>query len=239
MVLHLPNCIFRVAVVVEDITVRSTAGKVVMVLAAIILIVCVLIMIYFYMNRSEKVIKQASPVFCQLILFGVAVADIGLLFYSLDQTPFICLVKVWLTVIGFALIMANLLAKTYRIFRIFTHIRVTVSRIKDIDLLKFTAIILLINVVLLLVYSLAGGEVTPVVMRASDDIRYSYVSCVSSDPSLDSVMLVVILLFNISLLLVTAAFAYLSRNVDSAYNESKYIALTVSGFIFIRTRSDG
>ena len=60
---------------------------------------------YFYHNRKTKVIRKASPMFCQLMLIGILVNYVSMFLWDLPVNPFTCLLKVWLPCLGYALVM--------------------------------------------------------------------------------------------------------------------------------------
>jgi 7 transmembrane sweet-taste receptor of 3 GCPR len=122
----------------------------------------------------------------------------------------------------------NLLAKTYRIFKIFSNIRVTRGAIKDIDLLLFTGGLLILEVALLLIWTVPFGTPTPTFVFSSSDPLYAYITCEVSNDTFQGILIAVILSVNGVLVFVAAAFAYLTRHVDSAYSESKSITIIVS-----------
>lgn len=219
------------AVVPDDTTLTSLSAKIVCLLAALLILASILCMVYFYIHRDEKVIKKASPVFCQLMLVGVILIGAGIIIWSMKQSTASCIAKVWLTVLGFGLIIGNLMAKTYRIFKIFSNIRVTTTAIRDSDLLKFSGIILLIEVILLLTYTFGASIPTAEVVFSENYPLYSYIRCGYDDLEFHQTMAIVLIVFNVFLVILAAIIAYLTRNVDSAYNESRYIGMVVSAMV--------
>lgn len=185
-------------------------------------------MVFFYQKRHEKVVRKSSPVFCQLMLLGIIMVNAGLILWTFNQTTLLCVLKVWVTVIGFGLIMGNLLAKTYRIFKIFSNIRVTTTSIRDYNLLQITAGVIFIDIILLCIYTFADGPPEPVLNVSTTDSLYTYISCSLSNSDFQVVMAALIIAYNVILVALAGLIAYLTRHVDSAYNESRYIGITVS-----------
>ena len=223
------------AIVPENLTFSSTLGLIVSILALLLIVICISSMIYFYVNRNEKIIKKSSPVFCQLILFGIIMVNSSLIIWTLTQTQVTCIVKLWVLCLGFALIMGNLLAKTYRIFKIFTNIKVSTAAITDIDLLKFSGVVIFFEAALLAIYTFGSGTLPEaIVINSSTNSLYAFVSCqVPNNETFQTTMTIVIIAFNIILVLLGAVIAYLTRNVDSAFNESTWIGATMYAYIFL------
>lgn len=127
----------------------------------------------------------------------------------------------------------NLLAKTYRIFKIFNNVRVTSLVIKDTDLLKFSGVVLLGEVILLCVYSFIGGLTTPVAIQSKSDSLLQYIQCRSPSSGIQTGLTIALFAYNVILVVAGVVVAYLTRNVDSAFNESQYIGLTM--YIYLLT----
>ncbi|PJF18437.1 GPCR, family 3 domain-containing protein [Paramicrosporidium saccamoebae] len=221
------------AIIPSEITFSETLGIVALVFIVIGLLISFSLSIYFYVNRNEKVIKKTSPFFSQLMLFGIILCICSQIFWDVSQSTWTCIVKIWLLAIGFGLIMGNLLAKTYRIFKIFNNARVTSLVIRDVDLLKFTAAIILLEIILLCLYTFTTGLPTPVVIQSTSDSLLKIVKCQVPSSFVQTGGTIWLLGVNFLLVLAAVIIAYLTRNVDSAFNESRYIAYTVYIYLLV------
>lgn len=217
-------------IIPSEITFSDPLGIVALIFIIIGLLAVLATSIYFFVNRNEKVIKKTSPFFSQLMLLGIALCIISQIFWDVKQSTFTCLIKIWLLAIGFGLIMGNLLAKTYRIFKIFNNARVTSLVIRDTDLLKFTGAVILLEILLLSLYSFPSGLPRPVVIQSTSDSLLKIVKCEVPSSWLQTAGIIVLLGVNFLLVLAAVIIAYLTRNVDSAFNESRYIGYTVYVF---------
>lgn len=215
------------------ITISDPLGAIVLAFVVIGLITSFCFSVFFYRRRNEKIIKKTSPFFCQLILIGIDLCLISQIIWMVPQSSLTCIIKVWLLAIGFGLIMGNLLAKTYRIFKIFNNIRVTSLVIRDTDLLYFSAGVVLMEIILLAVYTFAGGLLVPVNIQSVSDSLLIIVQCSSPSKFLQTMMNIVLLAVNALLVLFGVVIAYLTRNVDSAFNEAKYIAITMYMYLLV------
>ncbi len=85
---------------------------------ALLLLVCAGFHYLIYLNTNHEVIKASSPVFCHIILFGgdCAVVMCGVSSLSNELQ---CRLVPTLTAIAFSTIFGALLAKTWRIHKIF------------------------------------------------------------------------------------------------------------------------
>ena len=189
--------------------------------------------IYFYVNRREKVVKKTSPFFSQLMLLGIILCITSQIFWDVSQETWTCILKIWCLAIGFGLIMGNLLAKTYRIFKIFNNARVTSLVIRDTDLLQFTGAVILLEIILLCLYTFTSGLPKPIAIQSTSDSLLKIVKCEVPSGFVQLAGIIVLLGVNFLLVLGAVVIAYLTRNVDSAFNESRYIAYTVYIYLLV------
>ncbi|KAF9913660.1 hypothetical protein BX616_009760 [Lobosporangium transversale] len=116
--------------------------------------------------------------------------------------------------LGLVLVVSNIVAKNFRIYRIFHNIYVTKRVIKDSHLLKIVGTIMM-------------GNLSPPTLEqiAMPDFT-SYWSC--DNTSGGSVPFFVLLfVYNGVLLLIATYLAYMNRNVATNYNECRQIAFVV------------
>lgn len=220
-------------IVPQQVDIDSPIGIVFLVLTVIALIISISFSFLFWFYRDEKVVKKTSPFFSQLILIGIDLCLLSQIFWGVSQTSFTCFVKVWLLAIGFGLIMGNLLAKTYRIFKIFTNVQVTQLVMKDTDLLKFSIVILAIEVALLCVYCFVSGTPRPINIQSTSDSLLLIIQCSVPSGFIQTFGTITLLVFNGLLILCGVVIAYVSRHVESSFNESKYIAITVYIYLLV------
>lgn len=217
----------------DDTTYDSAIGITVIILASINVLLCIYSMIVFHINRKNGVIKKSSPFFCQLMLLGLILVDLGLILWSFKPSTTTCIVKAWLTIIGIGLIIANLFAKTYRIFKIFTNIRVKTKAITDAYLLKFSLSVVAIEILLLCIYTFPDGLPSPVIELNQSDPTHGHLECITDDLYYNNTMIGVMIGFNCFIVLLIAIVAFMSRNVASSYNESKYIGIILYFYVVL------
>lgn len=198
------------------------------ILALVLLIIGWLVngflIIYFYLNRKERVIKRTSHIFTQLMLIGVLSCLVSQLFWSIGQSVTICILKIWFMAIGFGLIMGNLLAKTYRIYLIFNNKTLKSVVIEDKTLIYFSLSIMLLEIIFLSIYSFTGGLPSPVIFYDTFNPLDAYVQCRVDSDFVQLWGIITILLLNGILIICGGIVAFITRKVDSSYNESKHIA---------------
>lgn len=205
---------------------QTAIGAIVVAIAICIILCSLVFIVFFYRHRHDRNIKRSSPLFNQLILVGIIFICAGLIVWTPLQSQATCIVKIWLSAVGFCLIVCSILVKTYRINKIF-HAKVRYVSLSDFELIKFGAPLLLIEITLLLVYTLADGlpQATLVVGRAPQ--IFSYTICTTANATFQDILTAAIISYNFLLVIITAVLAYQARHVIKEYNESAFIAYLV------------
>lgn len=220
-------------IVPQEITFADPLGWSMLIFIVLGLLLVLLCSIYFFANRREKVIKKTSPIFSQLILLGILLCISSQIFWDVHQSEFTCFTKVWVLALGFGLIMGNLLAKTYRIFKIFNNARVTSLVIRDIDLLKFTLAVLLVEILFLCIYCFPVGLPRPEVIQSQSDSLLKLIQCRVPSTAMQFFGIISLFVVNFVLVICAVIVAFLTRKVDSAFNESLYIAYVVYIYLVV------
>jgi hypothetical protein len=80
-----PPFINHVEIQPQQVTIGSGLGAVFFAFIVLGLVVSLCFHIYFYIHRNEKVVKKTSPVFGQLILFGIDMVLISQILWEVSQ----------------------------------------------------------------------------------------------------------------------------------------------------------
>jgi hypothetical protein len=108
---------------------------------------CLFLMLLFYVWRDKPQIVAASLIFVELIMLGALMMFASIFLWTLETTTGACIARYWLFNLGFGMMFANLLAKTWRIWRIFTYKKLKALKIPNIQLLKVVAILVSVEIV--------------------------------------------------------------------------------------------
>ncbi|KAJ3140024.1 hypothetical protein HDU90_008928 [Geranomyces variabilis] len=193
-------------------------------LAAAILVaskVAVLVAVIRY--RAATVLKRASWKSLVLILAGLVLGDVGVLLYIGSLSDAICIAQVFVLNIAFGLVFSNLLAKTWRVYKIFNNPYKMSKPIQDVDLMLFIAAVVAVEILISVVWVAASRPTAAdIFVTASEATR----TCVSPRGRIQVIMTGVSFGFNGALLVLTTILCYKTRNVASGYNEAKWIALS-------------
>lgn len=200
------------------------------VLIGIVLAIAVFVVVYW----DHRLLRRDSPMFLLLILLGVLlVAVSGIIMAVGLTTSTLCILTDAFLVLGLTLIIANLLAKNWRIYRIFSNSSAYALRISDVDLMLFNIVLLTLTLIQLFVYSYAGGAVRPVVFWSEENRFYAYANCVCPSEGFQLARVILWYVYFGILFVATAVLGFLTRKVRYGYNESGVIATIVYIYICI------
>ncbi|KAG0080837.1 hypothetical protein BGZ90_011112 [Linnemannia elongata] len=202
----------------------SSIGMVVISVAGLSVLFSLLTMLIVVVYRNTKVIKASSPLFCCLGLCGISLLYIATVMGLDIPTKFTCLARPLALNVGFVLVVSNIVAKNFRIYRIFHNIYVTKRVIRDSHLLKIVGTILFSNLVIMAAWFI---KYPPALRQIVLPDFTSYWSCSNLDGSNSTPFFAVLLAYNAALLLIATYLAYMNRNVAANYNECRQIAFVV------------
>ncbi|ORY91838.1 7 transmembrane sweet-taste receptor of 3 GCPR-domain-containing protein [Syncephalastrum racemosum] len=102
--------------------------------------------------RKHEVFKASSPLFCVLELIGFTLCYVSTLFFMAFRSKFDCIMIPITFHVGLSLVLANLIAKNYRIYRIFNNIFITRTVVTDLQLLKVSGSMIFVETILLVLW---------------------------------------------------------------------------------------
>jgi len=194
-----------------------------------------------FANRKKRVIMASQPEFLYLICAGVLIFASSIIAFGIDDEDhslrgcdIACMFAPWLVSVGFVLTFSALFSKTWRINRLVHGAkRCTRIKLKAKDVMTPLIVLMAANVIVLLCWTvLAPLEF----VRENDSgtdlwnrIISSYGTCKTTSGSKGNSIpyLVLIGLINIGALLIANIQAYIARDIQTEYSESKYIALVL------------
>ncbi|KAI9486341.1 MAG: periplasmic binding protein-like I [Benjaminiella poitrasii] len=186
-----------------------------------------LVLIY----RKREVFKASSPLFCVLELVGFLLAYVSLFFFVGYRTKLTCTIIPITFHLGYALVLGNLIAKNYRIYRIFNNIFITKTAVTDIQLLKVSGSIFAITGSILIIW-FSSNKVSTVNVPVSRSAYY--VDCAFEGAN-HTVFVSLLAFFGALQLLFATFLAFKTKAVGrnySKYSEYKQIGLSVYNIFF-------
>ncbi|KNC98731.1 uncharacterized protein SPPG_06409 [Spizellomyces punctatus DAOM BR117] len=207
----------------------SPMGIAISAIFGVMIIVCIVSIVLSLTFRKSSILKPVSPVFCGIISFGLALvfgselADVGW------KSTFTCNLYPWLLGIGFATALASVFVKQWRIFRIFENVQMAKRPIRDGRLLYIFSGIVSVQVILLGIMT-AASPLRPIRIIDRKTETTSFV-CTATNTDIQNGLTYIIYAYCGILLIVCTYLAIRTRNVYSAFNESKWIGLSVYNII--------
>ena len=203
---------------------------VITIVSVILIVLCLLTSIDFIIWIDTKVIRASSPLFCMLILLGGIMGFASALLFLGQPTNGVCLARIWLSGLAFATVYSNLIAKNYRLYRIFKNLEMRVFAISNRDLiLQGVLPIVLIELIILILWTSLDPLVVvhddKSVLLAEDEVN---IRCVSQE----SWGVGLFLAFKMFLLALGTVVSYNTRDLVEYFKESQGIGLGVC-FIFL------
>lgn len=181
--------------------------------------------------RDNKAIVASSPLFLYIMLFGSVVLYTSIFTWNLTTSDALCMIHWWLLGCGFCFMYLGLLVKAWRISRIFNKSHLAVIRISNQDLLIIVGGGLLIEVILLVVWTAVGPSKS--ITLPTDPLRPSldYMTCTSSKTG--EIILILAGIYKLGLIIVGVALSIQTWRIKlKIYNESRSIAFSMYNLFF-------
>ncbi|KAF9543952.1 hypothetical protein EC957_000317 [Mortierella hygrophila] len=201
----------------------SAIGIVIIVIGGLSILFSLVTMVIVILYRNSKIIKASSPLFCCLELFGFILLYFSTIMGLDIPTKFVCIARPMTLNIGFVLVVSNIVAKNFRVYRIFHNIYVTKRVIRDSHLLKIVGTLMSANLAIMTVWFV---KTPPKLQQYIMTDSTTYWDC-NSQSGESTPYFVTLFIYNVSLLLIATYLAYRNRNVAANYNECREIAFVV------------
>ena len=204
-------------------TFTSSIGMVIISIAGLSIVFSLLTMGIVIVYRDSQVIKASSPLFCCLELCGFILLYFSVIMGLDIPNNFECIARPFTMNVGFVLVVSNIVAKNFRVYRIFHNIYVTKRVIRDSHLLKIVGSILAVNLIIMAVWFI---KTPPTLQQNIMEDFTTYWDC-NSQAGKSAPFFITLFIYNVALLLLATYLAYRNRNVAANYNECRQIAFVV------------
>jgi ABC-type branched-subunit amino acid transport system substrate-binding protein len=202
---------------------KSAAGIVLAVVAAVGMAFACGMLLVIYLQRMSPIIRSSTWEFLIVMLIG-SILGFGSVFTWIGRPEaWICGLRIWIPPIAFILIIAPLLAKTWRLHRIFTlrDLRTTSIRLSLLSMIVFTLVLVQI---IICIFWISMGTVKPVIENDKSDKTVAYVLCGSN--LANRVASYVTYGYLGTLTIVCSYLAFRVRKLPKDFNESAWIGRT-------------
>ncbi|KAI8889827.1 periplasmic binding protein-like I [Backusella circina FSU 941] len=203
-------------------------GIVVVTISALGIVCCIVMMALIYLFRDHQPMMASSPFFCYLQLCGICMAYMTALLFVDKPNTAKCIIREFLITIGFSLVVGSIIAKNYRIYRIFQNVfTIQASKLKSCFLFRIILFIGAVSLIPLIVWF----GIYPITVK-DEDVSSSQYCWVCSFPTaspdaqwmnLNAAELVV-LIWGAILIVISAFLAFKTRRVDCKWSETRHIS---------------
>ncbi len=148
--------------------------------------------------------------------------------------PICGLIDVFL-LFGICLVISILVAKLYRIYRIFQNRSAEAVYITDKHLFVFAGLISLVCCILFILYDTLGGGLKPVKKIASSNPLYTFDICQVPNSTVQTTFVIIFFIYFISIFVLAGILAFLTRKTMREYNESFDVGTVAYTWLAIAT----
>ncbi|GMI47717.1 hypothetical protein TrCOL_g6427 [Triparma columacea] len=207
-----------------DVPADSAAGILVVIIAVAGCIVCALFVVFMIIKKTHPVIKSSQPLFCIVYGVGCSVICIQMIFYTGEATDFSCGMRYWFFNLVFTLSFGALFAKTWRVWRVFSNTHLKKIRLTNMDTLRVMFLLLFVEIV-----CLALGQISAPFKPTDEEFEFEVGRFITRTvcKSDTSEWALLTMAYKVVLVLIGCYLSWTTRNVDSAFAESKYIMLAI------------
>ncbi|CAM0138971.1 unnamed protein product [Umbelopsis sp. WA50703] len=212
-------------------SILSAAGMVIFIISAAGILFAFGTMLLVIIFRKHHVFKASSPIFCCLELIGFMLTYANVILMIGVPTTITCYLSPVVFNLGFVLVLGNMVAKNFRIYRIFNNIFITRTVITDVQLIKASGGIVAASM-LITGISLVVAPPSPTAVTVSSTQYYWNCDTTSSAKvpfqALEAT-------FSALLVAFATFLAYKTRLVGvnySKYNECRQIGFSVYNIMF-------
>jgi 7 transmembrane sweet-taste receptor of 3 GCPR len=194
------------------------------VIAGLALLVVAVCLALLFVYREHAVVRCSSALFL-FLMCGFAMLGISAVYFLGLREPesYSCIVSVWFGGIAFAGIFGCLLAKTWRLYRLFSSKSFSVLVVSNLQVLAVVGAIVAGEALILLLWSTIDAP-EPIADNEDDDSGEFSMRCESDH---DTIWIAVLSVYQFAVLIVGAVLAYLTRHLTTLFRESTYIGYSI------------
>ena len=198
-------------------------------ISVVIVIAFSLVIAILIVNYNNRVLRSRSPLVTIIMCFGLLFGALGWLLMSLGSTDALCWIIIVIDSVGFSFLIGGLIAKNFRIYRIFSNNRSEALNLGTWRLCFFIGLLTLFFLLLTLFMLLNGYGAT--VEVSSENPFYISVSCTTDSDFWNTFYSIVSVTCRVLFVLLACWLSWLTRKVHGVYNESKELAIISYSFL--------
>lgn len=203
---------------------NSGAAIALVTIAALGMAFGVLLLGVFWWYRDSKIIKSATWQFLLIMIIGCIIGAGTSMVWIGRPERYLCALRIWLPPNAFLLILGPLMAKTWRLHRIFSLSHLKVQPI-TLPTLIFIVVALQLVQIIICIFWISLGNINPVIVNDRNDLDEAYVIC---GTSLANRVCAYITYSYIGLIIIFGSYlSFKVRKLPKDFNESLWIGRTL------------
>jgi hypothetical protein len=210
----------------------STISVVLTVICFVLVAISLLTMMSLYCYHERQAYKSASPLFLVLILIGIILGCFSCLTYIGRPTHLSCLTSWWLLGLSLALIYSSILAKNWRIWKIFSSGTFKLVGIMNMDLL-LRIILPIMTIELALLVALTITQPPAPRISKGPHLQWDEMQIMCQPSGGSRAAIISFVLYNFLLLIPAAFISYKTKNASRDYRESSGLGFVIFFSIII------
>jgi len=194
---------------------------------------CVFVLFVYWRERPQ--IMAASYVYCCAMLFGGVLAYTSMYFWVVNTTTAWCNLIPWFILLGFDIMTGSLLAKNWRLYRIFSSSINQMRQRKPINNLQLAIPVIVlcaIDAILIIIWEAVFHIVAEVIVVDPLRPALNYIRCTSPNYTAWTAFIGTLGGLKAVVILVGIWLAIVCRKQPSEFNESKYVAYALYNQLF-------
>nr|KAJ3414989.1 hypothetical protein HK105_001628 [Polyrhizophydium stewartii] len=175
-------------------------------------------------------VKNASPNFLFLLTLGLSIASLNILTLPGKYKPTGCLLRPWPLSAGMSIVLSALLAKTHHIYYVYDNVelyRLPTLMFNSVKIYTFTAVIFVLNAVLLISYTAKAPLQSGIVY--DDTLNKNTYACIpaAGQETATNSLLWLTMIYNFALLAAAITFAFWIRNAPAQMGNARQLGYVV------------
>ena len=201
----------------------SSNGFVIWVMSVIGFIFSMCMAVWVFLKKKHPIIKSTQYFFALIYLVGCAGMSIQMVVFLDEATDMMCTLQYWLFNLFFTISFGALFAKTYRVYKVFNNSKLRKVRFTNADTFRVLFTLCMVDIIIMTLGTvLAPNKVVIVDMKTAHG-TYPFTECQMKSNEWSMMGLA----YKIVLVLIACYVSWTTKNVNSAYTESKYIMASI------------
>jgi len=202
----------------------SVAGIVISIVAAMGIGLSIFMMLVIYWQKESPVILTATWPFLILMCCGAIVGFSSVWVWIGRPQPYLCILRMWIPPLAFVIMLSPLLAKTWRLMRIFSLSTFKVEPIPISALVIIVSALTSVQIIISIVWTILGSSKV-VIVNDIHNPKYAFVTC--EHTKANKIASYVTYAYNGLLILIGCYLAFKVRKLPKDFNESLWIVRAI------------